>query len=53
MVAEQLSALRTEDYFPERAARGDVAKALGIPKRAGVGNPAQRGDRVPARRGRR
>jgi hypothetical protein len=48
-VAEKLSALRTEDYFRERAARGDVAKALGILKRAGVGNPPQRGDDLPDR----
>ena len=27
-VAEKLSALRTEDYFRERAARGDVEAAL-------------------------
>ena len=27
-VAEKLSALRTEEYFAERAARGDVTKAL-------------------------
>jgi hypothetical protein len=37
--AEKLSALRTEDYFKERAARGDVAQALEILNRAGVGNP--------------
>jgi len=48
-VAEKLSALRTEDYFRERAARGDVEKALGILKRAGVGNPPEPGDELPAR----
>jgi hypothetical protein len=48
-VAEKLSALRTADYFRERAARGDVRKALGILKRAGVGNPPRKGDKLPAR----
>jgi hypothetical protein len=43
-VAEKLSALRTEDYFRERAARGDVLKALEILDRAGVGNPPMPGD---------
>lgn len=37
-VAEKLSALRTESYFQERGARADIAKALGILKRAGTGN---------------
>jgi hypothetical protein len=45
-VAEKLSALRTEDYFRERAARGDVAKALALLKRAGVGNPPRKGDEI-------
>jgi hypothetical protein len=27
-VAEKVSALRTEEYFAERAARGDIKKAL-------------------------
>jgi hypothetical protein len=48
-VAEKLSALRTEDYFRERAARGDVRRALGILKRAGVGNPAVKGDKLRRR----
>jgi len=38
-LAEKLSALRTESYFAERAARADIPKALEILKRAGVGNP--------------
>ena len=46
-VAEKLSALRTERYFTERAARGNVQKALAILKRAGVGNPPVKGDRTP------
>jgi hypothetical protein len=46
-VAEKLSALRTEKYLAERAARGDVSKALGILERAGVGNPPMKGDKLP------
>ena len=45
-VAEKVSALRTEDYFRERAARGDVARAKRILKRAGRGNPAVPGDEI-------
>ncbi len=45
-VAEKLSALRTEEYFRERAARGDVAKAKRILKRAGRGNPPLPGDEL-------
>jgi hypothetical protein len=45
-VAEKISALRTEKYFAERAARANIPKALGILKRAGVGNPPMRGDRL-------
>jgi len=45
-VAEKLSAVRTERYFRERAARGDVAKALKILDRAGVGNPPVDGDEL-------
>ena len=48
-VAEKLSALRTEDYFRSRAARGDVRKALGILRRAGAGNPPIKGDKLPAK----
>lgn len=47
-VAEKLSALRTEDYFRERAARGDVGKALAILRRAGVGRPPDPGDEPAA-----
>jgi hypothetical protein len=45
-VAEKLSALRTDDYFRERAARGDVAKAKRILKRAGRGKPPVPGDEI-------
>jgi hypothetical protein len=43
-IAEKLSALRTESYFCERAARADLPKALEIIDRAGVANPPQDGD---------
>jgi hypothetical protein len=43
-VAEKLSALRTDDYFRERALKGDVAEAKRLLKRAGRGNPPVRGD---------
>ncbi len=43
-VAEKLSALRTADYFQERASRGNTAKAKRILKRAGKGNPPVFGD---------
>jgi hypothetical protein len=43
-VAEKLSALRTADYFAERAARADVPNALAILSRAGVGKPPVKGD---------
>ena len=46
-VAEKLSALRTEQYFAERAARGDVRAAQLILKRAGVGRPATPEDEMP------
>ena len=52
-VAEKLSALRTERYLAERAARADVAKALGVLKRAGVGNRPVRGDEPRRARKRR
>jgi len=52
-VAEKVSALRTEEYFSERARRGDVRKALRILKRAGVGQPPVVGDELPAKRKRK
>ena len=45
-VAEKLSALRTEDYFRERAQRGRVEKARRLLKRAGRGNPPLGGDEL-------
>lgn len=35
-VAEKVSALRTEEYFAERAARGNISNALRILKRPGL-----------------
>jgi len=51
-VAEKLSALRTEKYVAERAARVNLPKALAILERAGVGNPPMKGDK-PRRAGKR
>lgn len=45
-VAEKLSALRTADYFRERAAGADVARALELLDRAGD-EPPRQGDEVP------
>jgi hypothetical protein len=45
-VAEKLSALRTESYFAERAARADVPRALDILRRAGAGYPPVAGDEI-------
>lgn len=52
-VAEKVSALRTEEYFAEGAARGDLKKALQMLKRAGKGNPPVPDDEVPVKRARR
>jgi hypothetical protein len=45
-VAEKLSALRTEQYFRERAGRADINKAKRILKRAGKGNAPFVGDEL-------
>jgi hypothetical protein len=45
-VAEKLSALRTEDYFRERAEGADITKALKILRRAGVGKAPIKGDEL-------
>jgi hypothetical protein len=45
-VAEKLSALRTEDYFRERARRGSVVKAQRLLKRAGRGSAPVVGDEL-------
>jgi len=46
VVAEKLSALRTEEYFRVRGHRGDVAKAKRLLKRAGRGDPPLPGRRT-------
>ena len=46
-VAEKVSALRTQEYFAERSAKGDVKKALQVLRRAGKGNPPLSGDDLP------
>jgi len=45
-VAEKLSALRTDDYFRERASRANVVKAKRILKRAGRGRATVAGDEI-------
>ena len=52
-VAEKVSALRTEAYFAERAAKGDIKKAFQVLKRAGKGNaPSDLGRRRIVKRSR-
>ena len=46
-VAEKVSALRTESYFAERAARADISRALGILSRAGKGKAPVKDDELP------
>lgn len=45
-VAEKISALRTEDYFRERAGRADIAGAKRILKRTGKGKSPIAGDEI-------
>ena len=45
-VAEKISALRTEDYFRERADRAKIGKAKRILSRAGRGKPPVAGDAI-------
>jgi len=45
-VAEKISALRTEDYFRERASRANLEKAKRILKRAGRGKRPVAGDEI-------
>lgn len=45
-VAEKVSALRTEEYFAERVAKGDIKKAFQVLKRAGKGNAPVAGDEL-------
>ncbi|MGA2184913.1 MAG: hypothetical protein ABSH47_17985 [Bryobacteraceae bacterium] len=43
---EKISALRTEDYFRERASRANIRKAKQILRRAGDGKPPRPGDEL-------
>jgi len=52
-VAEKLSALRTKDYFSQRAERANLPKALSVLKRAGAGNLPMKGDELQSKRRRR
>ncbi|MCX6621326.1 MAG: hypothetical protein NTY38_09635 [Acidobacteria bacterium] len=45
-VAEELSALRTEEYFRQRTGRADTENARRILKRAGLANPPAPGDEL-------
>jgi len=45
-VAEKVSALRTEEYFAERAAKGDLRKALQVLTRAGKRKAPVPGDGI-------
>jgi hypothetical protein len=45
-VAEKLAALRTEDYFRERADRADFGLAKAILKSAGKGKKPMAGDEI-------
>jgi hypothetical protein len=46
-VAEKVSALRTEEYFRDRARRSDRAKTMRILSRAGKNRPPMPGDELP------
>ena len=52
-VAEKISALRTEEYFAQRAAKGVIKKALQVLKRAGKTNPPVPRDELVSKRMRR
>ena len=46
-LAEKVSAMRTEEYFEERARRAAPAKVSRILARVGKGNPPIEGDELP------
>lgn len=46
-LAEKVSAIRTEEFFEERARRADSKKVDEILARAGKGNPPVPGDELP------
>ncbi|MGC2330333.1 MAG: toxin-antitoxin system HicB family antitoxin [Candidatus Acidiferrales bacterium] len=47
-LAEKVSAMRTEEYFEERARRADPAKVSRILARVGRGNPPVEGHELPS-----
>jgi HicB family len=49
-VAEKVSALRTESYIAERAARAALPEALRVLMRAGRARPPAKGDEMPGRK---
>ena len=46
-LAEKVSAMRTEEYFEERARRANPTKVSRILARVGKGNPPMEGDELP------
>ena len=46
-LAEKVSAMRTEEYFEERARRADPEKVRQILARVAKGNPPIKGDELP------
>jgi hypothetical protein len=46
-LAEKVSAMRTEEYFEERARRADPTRVSRILARVGKGNPPLEGDELP------
>jgi hypothetical protein len=52
-LAEKVSAMRTEEYFEQRARRADSAKVTRILARVGKGAPPVKGDELPAELGTR
>jgi hypothetical protein len=46
-LAEKVSAMRTEEYFEERARRANPSKVSRILSRVGKGNPPVEGDELP------
>jgi hypothetical protein len=46
-LAEKVSAMRTEEYFEERARRANPSKVRRILSRVGKGNPPVEGDELP------
>jgi hypothetical protein len=46
-LAEKVSAIRTEEFFEERAKRANSKKVDLILARAGKGNPPMKGDELP------